>query len=284
LSDYIKNFPSNEASLKPLSSGSTQINIQNKTGENCYVHVLGGNVWSHMAQINNNETKTYYIKNLNDDYGVNFKLFNTKSKDCNNSLAYTSLFEITTSNKFPSMDISFNAGVNYGIQMIATSQNNKTLKRVAKNSTSPVAYGSPNKESCQVQQCASANNVINYDVYPHIDLTNDFKNGNIKKVDVTFFPLNSPDYTDTMGPCGSKQCPGYSCEGHNNYHIQTKFGNPNICTTSGNNVWCWVDFDPLGVSEKNLNNWKQLGGQICPKCDYVRKKEYDKFNLNWNYC
>jgi len=281
---YIKNFPSKDASLSPLLSGSTEINIINKTGEICYIHVLGGNEWSHMSNININESKKYYIKNINDSYGVNFKLFNTKSKGCNESLAYTSLFEITTSNNYPSMDISFNAGVNYGIGMIATSNNGKTFKRVAKNNTSPVAYGSPNKDSCQVQQCASANNVIDYNVYPHTDYTDDFKNGNIKKVDVTFFELNSSDYTDTRGPCGNKQCPGYSCEGHNNYNIDTIYGKADICTTSGNNIWCWVDFDPLGVSDQELSNYNTNGGKICPKCDYLKNNKYNKFNIDWNNC
>ena len=121
----IENFPSKSASNTPLGGGSTVIIIQNRTGEDCYVYANGGigaDFWKHMVMINNNSDKTYYINDeLHAKAGPSFGLFNAYVGECNDSIANKSLFEITPSDEYPSMDISFNAGFNYGLQFIATS-------------------------------------------------------------------------------------------------------------------------------------------------------------------
>jgi len=275
---YLKAFNPPNASLTRFDN-STEITVENRIGKDAYIHVVGGTIWSHMSSIDNGTTKNYYIGPYT-DYGVNFKLFTTEKDNCDTALGHTSLFEITTSPTYPSVDISFNAGVNFGIKFVATAEDGTKLTRVATNSKSPVAYGLPGDSPCQVQQCASANNMKDYDTTPSRDLTDSFRNGKFTNVTVIFFPLNDATYMDTRGPCGTVQCPGYDCKGHNDYKIKTNFGDADICTTSGSGKYCWVDFDPKGVSDEELNKYYSVGGKICPKCEYVNNSEYDSYPID----
>jgi len=275
INTYIVNFPSPSASNVPLPGGSTEIVIQNKTGEDCYVYGDGGtgeDNWKHMGLLTNNTDTTYYLNNKEDRWGASFGLFNSSVGLCDDGLANKSLFEITTSANYPSMDISFNAGFNYGVQFVANASDGNSFRRCAKNILSPSAYGNKDKSSCQVQPCAAANDVVDYDIYPAKNLHYNFADGNIKKVIVTFFKEGDASYNDTNGPCGTQQCPGVECDQHP-YNIP---GDIDICQTSGSSIYCWGDYDPTTFTDPDV--------PICPKCEYLKQPGGDQFKGDWTGC
>ena len=296
--NYCNSDHSNCIRKKQLSDKDVTITIINETGQDCYVLGIAGSKSKIMEKIKSEGTNVYFIQGGNDDpdsSAVNFSLFTTSDgTECNKAIANATLFEINTNSKFPSMDISFNAGKNYGMKIEAISKDTK-LTRIATTTKSAATYGDKTSSQCQVQPCAVANNMVDYDPndpndpnVTKIDLIDDFstskEGGGFKEVIVTFFPYASKNYKDTKGPCGTKQCPGYSCTNKNN----------DFCTTSGSDVYCWQDFNPAYVNETQLSDLVKESAPLCPRCDYLNpnNENYEIYqdymnktqNPNWTYC
>jgi len=112
-------------------------------------------------------------------------------------------FEMTCGADEYSWDVSYNAGFDIGMTVVAPEGDDV----VCKDDTAPASY-QRGTDGCQVQPCSSPSFVRT--------------SGNYK-----LFLCNRPGDVNTPGPCGCDACPGIPCnEGESD------------CSTSGGDIWC----------------------------------------------
>jgi len=119
------------------------------------------------------------------------------------NFGHSTRFELTTGADRYAWDVSYNAGFDIGMTVVAPEGDDV----VCTDDDAPAAY-QRGADGCQVQPCLSPTFVTTSGRYE-------------------LFLCNRPGDINTPGPCGCDACPGIACNQ----------GEP-ACSTSGGGIWC----------------------------------------------